>query len=60
MRRGKFWSGLLMGTLLGGFLGLASYPNLKPETKGRIIQTHQKMSRATRMMRDMWRRLVKD
>ena len=46
MRRSKFWSGLLVGGILGGLFGLVSYPNLKPETKGRIIQTHQKIGRA--------------
>ncbi|NLG87377.1 MAG: hypothetical protein GX489_09205 [Firmicutes bacterium] len=60
MRRSKFCSGLFAGFLLGGLFGLASYPNLKPETKGRIIQAHQRINRATRMMGDMWRRLVKD
>ena len=49
-----------MGGLLGGIIGLASYPNLKPETKGRIIQAHQKMGRAKTVMTDLWRRMVRD
>ncbi|HHT70590.1 MAG TPA: hypothetical protein GX016_03290 [Firmicutes bacterium] len=60
MRRSRFWPGLLMGGLLGGIIGLASYPNLKPETKGRIIQAHQKMGRAKTVMTDLWRRMVRD
>ncbi|MGI6128563.1 MAG: hypothetical protein ACOYEO_00535 [bacterium] len=60
MRRGRFLSGLLIGTILGGLFGMASYPNLKPETKGRIIHANHKMGRATKMMGDMWRRMVKE
>lgn len=58
--RKKFWHGLLAGGLLGGLLGLMSYPNLKPETKGRIVQTNQKFRRAKEGLLEMWHRRARD
>ncbi|HHY93226.1 MAG TPA: hypothetical protein GX511_07775 [Firmicutes bacterium] len=58
--RKKFWHGVVAGGILGGLLGLLSYPNLKPETKGRIVQAHQKLGRAKEGLLEMWRRRDRD
>lgn len=59
MRR-KFWHGVIAGSIVGGLLGLLSYPTLKPETKQRITQAHQKLSRMREGLMEMWRRRAKD
>ncbi|MGI6604308.1 MAG: hypothetical protein ACOX2S_04470 [bacterium] len=59
MRR-KFWHGIVVGGLLGGLLGLLSFSSLKPETKGRIVETRQKLSSAKENLREIWHRRTKD
>ncbi|MHB8927964.1 MAG: hypothetical protein ACYC9Q_09975 [Bacillota bacterium] len=60
MSQRSFWGGLLTGGLIGMVIAIAVAPQLKPETRNRIVSTGKEWSGRAGKMLHRGREAVKD